>query len=181
MDLNYKVWIENDEKLKVFIMESFKQSGKSHLLITGSKKTGKSTVLNEILKGQESIGGIITYTIRDEKVPPTFVILKDINDSSVNGIIATRNVLCNALIPVISTFNILGVNILNKYCHSNKKIIVIDEIGFLENGAFSYQNEILKCFEEKNVISVIRKENTPFISKLIQRQDVFLIDIDNFL
>lgn len=169
------------KQLKTFIMKSFKDSGKKHLLITGSKKIGKSTILNEILENEESVGGIITYTVTDEKVPPTFVILKDLNDSSINGIIATRNVLCNALISDINTFNILGVDILNRYCHSNKKIIVIDEIGFLENDAFSYQNEILKCFEKKRVISVIRKENTPFISKLIQRKDIFLIDIDDFI
>jgi len=169
---------EQVKQLKIFIMKSFKESSKKHLLITGRKKIGKSTILSEILKNEEFIGGIITYTVRDEKIPPQFVVLKDINDSSVNGNIAVRNEMCNGLISQTNTFNILGVSILNKYLHSTKNIIVIDEIGFLENDAILYQNEILKCFKEKSVIAVIRKENTPFISKLLERKDVFLFDID---
>ena len=170
---------EQVKQLKIFIMKCFKESGKKHLLITGRKKIGKTTVLNEILKDEKSIGGIITYAVRDDKISPKYVVLNDINDSNNNGIIAVRNEICNALLPQISAFDILGVNILNKYMHSTKDIIVIDEIGFLENDAIIYQNEILKCFEEKKVYAVLRKENTAFISKLIKRHDAFTFDIND--
>jgi nucleoside-triphosphatase THEP1 len=159
-------------------MKSFHESGKQHLLITGSKKSGKTTVLNEILKGEASFGGIITYAIRDDKHAPECVVLSDINDPNINGIIAVRNEAGTSLLPLSDTFDQLGVNILHKCYQSSDELIVIDEIGFLENNALHYQNEIIKCFD-KRVIATIRKELTDFTTKLTNRPDVYFIDIDS--
>jgi nucleoside-triphosphatase THEP1 len=159
-------------------MKSFHESGKQHLLITGNKKSGKTTVLNEILKEELSYGGIITYAIRDEMHAPRCVVLRDINDPDINGIIAVRNEAGTSLLPQTDTFDQLGVNILSKYYQSGVELIVIDEIGFLENNALHYQNEIIKCFDKK-VFATIRKELTVFTEKLMQRQDVFFVDIDH--
>ena len=163
---------------KKYIMKSFHESGKQHLLITGNKKSGKTTVLNEILKDVSSYGGIITYAIRDDKHPPKCVVLSDINHPDINGVIAIRNEAGTSLLPQLDTFDQLGVNILSKYYQSSDELIVIDEIGFLESNAFHYQDEILKCFDKK-VIATIRKELNAFTEKLTQRQDVYLVDIDH--
>ncbi len=167
------------EQLKIYIMKSFSQSEKKHLLITGSKKSGKTTLLNEILKDEVSVGGVVTSVIRDDKIPPRYVILSDMNDLSINGIIAKRNKSATSLIPFKDTFEGLGVNILNKYIKLNIELIVIDEIGFLENPAPKYKSAILKCMEKKRVIFVIKKQSTPFIENLRARQDVYLVDIDD--
>lgn len=163
---------------KNYIMKSFHESGKQHLLITGNKKSGKTTVLNEILKDEFSFGGIFTYAIRDDKRAPRCVVLSDINKPDINGIIAVRDEADTSLLPQPDTFEQLGVSILNKCYQSSDELIVIDEIGFLENNALHYQNEIIKCFDKK-VILVIRKELTAFTEKLTQRQDVYFVDIDN--
>lgn len=162
---------------KNYIMKSFHESGKQHLLITGNKKSGKTTVLNEILKEEASYGGIITYAIRDDKHAPRCVVLRDINNPDINGVIAVRDETCTFLLPQPDTFDQLGVNILNKCYQSNDELIVIDEIGFLENTAMHYQDEIMKCFDKK-VIATIRKELTDFTAKLTNRTDVYFIDID---
>ncbi len=163
---------------KNYIMKSFHESGKQHLLITGNKKSGKTTVLNEILKDLSSFGGIITYAIRDDKHAPKCVMLSDINNPDINGVIAVRDEAGTSLLPMPDTFDHLGVDILCKCYQSSDELIVIDEIGFLENNALHYQNEILKCFDKK-VIATIRKELTNFTEKLTQRQDVYFVDIDN--
>ena len=162
---------------KNYIMKSFHESGKQHLFITGNKKSGKTTVLNEILKDVSSYGGIITYAIRDDKHAPKCVVLRDINHPNINGVIAVRNEAGTSLLPQPDTFDQLGVNILHKCYQSNIELIVIDEIGFLENNALQYQNEILKCFD-KRVIATIRKELTDFTAMLTNRTDVYFIDID---
>ncbi len=159
-------------------MKSFHESGKQHLLITGNKKSGKTTLLTEILKDAPSFGGIITYAIRDDKHAPKCVVLSDINNPEVNGTIAVRNEAGTSLLPLPETFEHLGVDILSQCYQSSDELIVIDEIGFLEAKALSYQNEILKCFDKK-VILVIRKELNPFTEKLIQRQDVYFVDVDD--
>ncbi|MDF2636972.1 MAG: NTPase, partial [Pelosinus sp.] len=130
-----------------------------------------------ILKEEASFGGIITYAIRDDKHAPKCVILSDINNPDINGIIAVRDEAGTSLLPLSDTFDHLGVNILTKCYQSSDELIVIDEIGFLENDAHHYQNEIIKCFDKK-VIATIRKELTDFTAKLTNRPDVYLIDID---
>jgi molybdenum cofactor cytidylyltransferase len=164
-------------QLKKHIMKSFRESGKRHLLITGSKNYGKTSIFNEILKNEESIGGIITEAIGDDKIVPKYVTLRDMNDSNLNSIIAIRNNSGTSLIPVTDTFENLGTDILRKYNNGSVKLIAIDEIGFLENNAVLYQAEIFKSFEKK-VIAIIRKVPTLFTKKLTQRQDVYFIDID---
>lgn len=162
---------------KNYIMKSFHDSGKPHLLITGNRKSGKTTVLNEILKEQVSYGGIITYAIRDDKHAPKCVVLRDINHPDINGIIAIRNEAGTSLLPQPDTFDQLGVDILHKYYQSSEELIAIDEIGFLEITALQYQDEVIKCFD-KRVIAAIRKEPNDFTTKLTNRPDVFFIDID---
>ncbi len=162
---------------KNYIMKSFHESGKRHLVITGNKKSGKTTVLKEILKDVPSFGGITTCAIRDDQYAPRCVVLSDIKNPDINGIIAVRDEAGTSLLPLSDTFDQLGVDILNKCCQSSDELIVIDEIGFLENNAFLYQNEILKCFDKK-VIFIIRKELTAFTEKLTNRPDVYFIDID---
>lgn len=168
------------KELKKYILKSFQESGKKHLLITGSKKSGKTKFLKEILEEEDSVGGIITYPIRDEQIPPRYVLLSDLINPSLRGVIGVRNKECSSLIPLTGTFEVLGTCLLNKYLKSNIKIIVLDEIGFLENWAFEYQRAILNCLEEKKGILVIRKSLTPFIEELLNRKDVYILDIDNF-
>lgn len=165
-------------------MTSFYESGKKNLLITGSRKSGKTTVLKEILKDfipleKLHLGGIITYALRDDAYMPKKVVLRDINNSDIKGIIAKRDMEANSFISFPETFENLGVNILKKYNNSEADLIVIDEIGYLEVTCLQYQKEIIKSFD-KRVIAVIRKELNSFTETLIQREDVFLIDIDNF-
>lgn len=167
-------------------MTSFRESGKKHLLITGSRKSGKTTVLNAICKDimpidryQENplIGGIITYTVRDDSYIPKHVVLSDRNNTNITGMIAKRNSDASSLIPIPETFENLGTKILNQYNKSKSDYIVIDEIGYLEVNCLQYQKEIMRCFD-KRVIAVIRKELNSFTEKLTQKQDVFLIDLD---
>lgn len=151
---------------------------KKHLIITGSKRSGKTTMLNKILKEERLVGGIVTYAIRDDKYCPKLVMLRDINDPNSKGIIGVRSKSETSLIPLNDTFETLGTYILKKYLYSDAKLIVIDEIGFLENFAINYQKAILDCLEKKRVIYVVKKEFTPLIEKIIKRNDIWLIDVD---
>lgn len=164
--------------LKGKILDLFKRSGKKHLLITGSRGRGKTTVLNEILRDESSYGGITTYVIRDDKIPPKYVMLRDMKDHNLEDTIARRNEEATGLSPIINTFENLAINILDKYINSAVELIIIDEIGFLENDAMEYQRKVLESLDSKSCIFVMRKESTRFIEEIINRDDVFLVDID---
>ena len=166
------------EKLKEYIMKSFYMSKKRHLLITGSKGIGKTTLLKEILKDYDNFGGIRTYITREDDGLLETVILEDILDNNVNVIIGKR--IDNIMNPVVEGFENVGLEILKKYNSSTKDTIIIDEIGFLELEAINYQIEILLLFEKKDMIVSLRKDNNSFINKIIRYKDTFLVDLDRY-
>lgn len=163
--------------MKKLIAELFKTSNKKHLLITGSKGVGKSTLLKEMLKGQASYGGIKTQLLIDEDLSRK-VILNDILDSDIRALVGRS--LKDKMTPIISGFEDTGAFILNKYRNSHQELIVIDEIGFLEVGAKGYQEEIFRSFREKKLIAILRKEDNSLIYKIKKLEDVFIVDLDEF-
>lgn len=159
-------------------MKLFNDSSKKHLLITGSKGIGKSTLLIEILKDHDNYGGITTALVMNEDSLPKTVVLKDILNRDINATIGKRS--HNKMEPILKGFEDTGVSILHKYRNSSKDLIVIDEIGFLEINAERYQEEMFLCFKEKRVIAVLRKEDNPLINKIKETKDAFIVDLDEF-
>jgi hypothetical protein len=47
--------------------------------------------------------------------------------------------------------------------------------------AEGYQDEIMRCFDKNKVIAVVKKELNPFTEKIVERDDVFIADIEDFL
>lgn len=160
-------------------MKLFKDSSKKHLLITGSKGIGKSTLLKELLIDCDNYGGITTHLIMNEDLLPKTVVLKDILNRDIKAIIGKRYI--HNMEPVIIGFEDIGSSILYKYRNSDKELIVIDEIGFLEINAKRYQEEIFLCFKEKNVIAVLRKQDNPLINKIKEIKDIFIVDLDEIV
>lgn len=159
-------------------MKLFKDSSKKHLLITGSKGIGKSTLLKELLKGHDNYGGITTNLVINEDSLHKIVVLQDILNNNINANIGERA--HNKMEPILKGFEDTGARILHKYRNSNKDLIVIDEIGFLEINTKRYQEEIFLCFKEKKVIAVLRKEDNPLINKIKETKDIFIVDLDEF-
>lgn len=154
-------------------------SKKKHLLITGSKGIGKTTLLNEILKDYDNFGGIKTFVIRGGDRPPETVILEDLLDNNMSAVVGKR--IDDRMDPVIEGFETIGLEILKKYNNSSKDTIIIDEIGFLELEAFNYLKEIQLLFDNKEMIVLLRKDDNLLINKIIAYKNTFLVDLDNHI
>lgn len=165
-------------ELKEYIMKLFKGSGKKHLVITGSKQIGKSTLVREILRHETEYGGIVTYLKLDHRNMPTEVVMEDILDRGKSCIIGEMT--DNGMTAVSEGFEIDGVNLLKKYRLSKIETIVIDEIGFLETNAKNYQKEIMQCFRDKRIIAVIRKEDNDFLNEIKNFPNTLVVDLDQF-
>lgn len=162
------------------IMNSFLTSGKKHIVITGAKKSGKSTLIKEIKEkmGLEDMPGITTAA-----VPKKCVVLKENNteNEAVIGIFDERlKKSTNAMLPVKEGFSALGIPALKRAALSSSIWVSIDEIGYIESGEPDFQKAVIKAFDAKNVIAAVRKENTEFILKILNRKDVFVIDLDEY-
>lgn len=62
---------------------------------------------------------------------------------------------------------------------SDSPWVSIDEIGYLEALCESYHDTLRKLLEKKQVAAVIRKQNLPFLEELCNRDDAFVVDLDD--
>lgn len=75
-------------------------------------------------------------------------------------------------------FLAVGVPALRRCAEEGGQWAAIDEIGYLESGCQAYCDAILQLMERKRLIAVLRKQDTPFLTALRRREDVFLVDLD---
>ena len=85
----------------------------------------------------------------------------------------------NKMRPCTENFNSFGVALLESLALCEDEWISIDEIGYLETECPEYCNAIERLMEKKRMIAVVRKQPLPFLQSLCNREDVFLIDLDD--
>lgn len=158
------------------IVKSFQNSGKKHFLITGNRGSGKTTLflkLKEVLCNAEkhNIPEIMTYLIPQEKV-----ILRNVLTGEEDTIGIFKD---NWMETVSSGFQNLGVRSVEDAIKADdSKWAAIDEIGFLESKEERFKDAVRKLFANKKILAVIRKQDIPFLNELKNREDVYLVDMD---
>lgn len=161
------------------VWNAFSNSGKRHLLFTGSRGIGKTTLLSAILSGQFSkpLPGLTSRA-----VPGQEVLLTD-NLSGKTARIGVFNPEAAPdspkMKPCAAGFCELGIPALQSAIASDSSFVSLDEIGFLESDIAEYCKMVRAVFEAKRVLGVLRKQDIPFLHELSVRDDVFLIDLDH--
>lgn len=146
-----------------------------NIFITGARGYGKTTAINKTIhllnkevSGFESRKKIMT----NEK---EFYIY-DILDKKSDCLIAYANINSNP-IANIEGFENLGCEILKKAILSDN-VIIMDEIGFLEENAPKFKQCVIDSLDSSNiVIGVLKKFNGKFINYIKSRNDVILIEL----
>lgn len=158
------------------IWNSFRSSHKRHIIITGGRKTGKTTLLGKLFP-DKPLQGITTYA-----VPKKAVYLRE-NGTENDILIGTYDENLsgkeNKMRPCKENFASVGVSLLQQLASGADEWISIDEIGYLETECPVYCHAIERLMEKKRIIAVVRKQNLPFLESLCKRSDVFLIDLDD--
>lgn len=156
------------------IWNSFRSSGKRHLILTGGFGSGKTTLLSHLFPK-------VTPGITSWLEPRKSVLMKD-NLSGDTVEIArfdptlpgptAKMVLCG------DTLSVFGPAVLERCITDSSAWVTIDEIGFLEEKCVPFKESIRKLFDHKQVAAVVRKQDLPFLNELRSREDVFLVDLD---
>lgn len=157
------------------IWNSFRASGKRHLLLTGGRGSGKTTLLNALCP--EPLPGVTTWAD-----PGSAVYLREENtgrETVIGRFDPTLPGLENKMQPVSRGLQTLGVDALGRCVQHPSPWVRVDEIGYLELSCPEYCQALRQLFEEKQVLAAVRKQNAPFLNELLHRPDVFSVDLDN--
>lgn len=152
-----------------------------NIFLTGISGCGKTTLINKILDDLN-----IKYS--GYRTKPYYI--KDLNKGFyMEGYIKSTNNFSpisikfenKKPIPILETFEVLGCEILRESINDlNSKLILMDEIGVLEDKALNFKNEIIRSIEsQKIVLGVIKKKDNEFLNYLKERKDIVVFDIEN--
>lgn len=157
------------------IWNSFRNSGKRHLILTGTKGSGKTSLLAKLFP--DKLPGITTWA-----EPRKAVYLRDniscetvqtgIFDDTIPGSE-------NKMVLYGNGFADFGIPVLERCMEQDSPWITVDEIGYLEAGCSAYSGTLRRLFEKKQVAAVVRKQNLPFLQELCGRDDAFVVDLDD--
>lgn len=161
------------------IARSFRISNKRHLILTGSRGCGKSTMLRELLllSGCSSVPGFITLAH-----PQSHVELQN-RLTGETAVIGRFDPLCggpqgNRMQPVQAGFLGAGIAALEQARTSSCPWAALDEIGYLESSCPEFQLAVLRLLDARPTLLVVRKQDTPFLSRLLRREDAAVFDLD---
>ena len=157
------------------IWNSFRSSGKRHLILTGTRGSGKTTLLQSLFP--QSCPGLTTWA-----VPKQAVYLQDNNSGETVQVGVFDPSLPgpgNQMVPLESGFLSLGIPALERCTKTTDAWITIDEVGYLEAQFESYHSTLRRLLETKQTALVIRKQPLPFLQELCSRDDVFVVDMDD--
>ncbi|MCQ2470051.1 MAG: NTP transferase domain-containing protein [Ruminococcus sp.] len=156
---------------KSSLMNSFRSSGKKHLIITGGRGSGKSTLIN-------SLAGVDIST-RAEKGKAVYLYDKASGKETVIGVFRPESEgQENRMAVCAEGFLGTGISALRRCAESESEFAVIDEIGYLDAQCSEYCDELRNLFGSRRVIAVVRKQEIPFLKELTEREDVFVTDLD---
>ena len=76
-------------------------------------------------------------------------------------------------------FSDFGVSVLRRCMEQSQEWVTIDEIGYLDAYCEVYQRTLLELLMRKHVAAVVRKQELPFLRELTEREDAFVVDMDD--
>jgi nucleoside-triphosphatase len=150
------------------------------IFLTGGKQVGKTTIITRFVSelaflpaGFNTVAGGASADGRRDRIfiipygtplaePP------DIPPAAVRGI--------NKIQSYPDVFDTLGSAIL-KASHG-AKLIIMDELGFMESEAFSFQKEVFACLDSAApILGVIKPKQTPFLDRIRAHRAVQIFEV----
>ncbi len=146
-----------------------------HIFITGEKHVGKSTLIRKVLeKTSLQYGGV--FSVSEFNGPDRLVYLTDGKgpEKTLCGICSSQHITDKR--PEV--FDREGVRLLEKAAKNS--LVVIDEIGNMENGASEYLKAIEDLLSDgrKTVLGVIQKRaSSELAAKIRTAPDIMLYNV----
>lgn len=159
------------------------------IVLQGERGAGKSTLIQRLAKNLNlTIGGYLTKAVYSEEkrcreiyMFPASSLMADENQDETP---LCKGRLCGIAMDGVKetypdVFDTYGVSLLEEA--ENVQLIIMDEIGFLENEAYAFQKKVLLALDGKTLmIAAIKTKHktTPFLEAVRSHENVRLIEID---
>ena len=134
------------EQLLSSMMSTFRASGKRHLLITGQKRIGKSTLCDLLLE-QKPFAGLQSYACWGSRPTPDRIEMRDLVTGEVFPIGTPGQ---GRMEPIPEALDSHAAAILRKIPDGSD--VMIDEVGYLESSCARYAKELERLFDRCTVI-----------------------------
>lgn len=156
------------------IWNSFLSSGKRHLILTGTRGSGKTTLFTQLFP--EKCPGLTTWAEPKKAV----YLLENLSGQMAQVGVFDQSLPGpgNQMVLLQDGFSNLGVAALSRCMENRCTWVTIDEIGYLEAQCDDYQRALRQLLEKKQTVLVIRKQDLPFLQELCRREDAFVVDLD---
>lgn len=159
--------------MKSDIKEMFKLK---NLFLTGDISVGKTTLLKNALKRiDNSIGGFMTVQI--DHAPFKTFISKSLYDKDIKIPLAKVDTRDLSKEIYIESFSKDLISVLDK-SYEKCDLIVLDELGFLENDIDIFTNKIYELLDsEKPIFGVLKDYDCEFLNNIRNRDETIIIRV----
>jgi nucleoside-triphosphatase len=163
----------------------------SNLFLTGEKMCGKSTLIKgEIEPYLKDVGGYFVQRLfcSGEKHGFKMIELQDKESYTLEKTIDSISEETDLVVYLnengrwessIRTFEVTGADILERSYRSGKKVVLMDELGRVEQYAPRFREMVEMLLDAPFfVLGVLKKEENMFLNGIRERDDVLVIDLD---
>ena len=155
---------------------------KRHILICGERGAGKSTLIRRLLESSGlCVSGFVTVREKEADADGFFPIyLHPAAQSREERRFSQENLIgrCDSRSSVrcTETFESLGVAYIADA--PERSVIVMDELGFLENEATEFCSAVLRALEgETHVIAAVKEKDTPFLNAVRASENALVVRV----
>ena len=161
---------------------------RKHIVLQGESGAGKSTLIRKLVNEMQcDIGGYLTRAVRNDETgyreirmyPAEFLYEQGDQDTAARAHGKLCGITMNGVKEVYpEVFDQYGTQLIRSA--SEKQLIIMDEIGFMEEKAEQFQKAVLSAFDGTvPVIAAIKAKgiSTPFLESVRTHENVQLIEL----
>ena len=162
----------------------------NNIFLTGERGIGKSTIINGFVSTLDFLpAGFQTRMLETDNQEPDSVIIRPYKADSPymkgatigkdEAVVATRDNNSATMKIDTNAFDVTGAKILRMSREQkNPRLIIMDELGFMESEAHIFRSEVLKCLDEETpVFGVLKAGTIPFLDSIRKRDDVLVFEV----
>lgn len=156
---------------------------KRHLLLCGERGVGKSTLIRRLLaENRREVGGFVTKRLTEADANGFFPIYlyparqrEEERRSERANLVGTCDSRSSVRYPEV--FDGLGTHLIESAPRGG--LILMDELGFLENDAKAFQTAVLRALDgDTPVLAAVKPKDTPFLRAVRGHGNAELVFID---